>query len=199
MKCSQSSLAACAVSPSSRAPQRARYKFLNINCCLLAAQELLSTGRVSFPFCSGAVHAKCWLFLHAVKEEGSVTSCPGCLHCVWGRLGGQNRSLSCCCCFSPLTTRAVRFGGTEELSDPRDQPGAPVPRCKRSQGPGDVLLFKSLCSQMSFQIIWMPGAGTVPEGSGPRGLSLVANWGCGCHGAGEEEEEEGNLPLVPLP
>lgn len=82
----------------------------------------------------------------------------------------------------------------EELSDPRDQPTATVPRCKRSQGPGDVLLFESVCSQ----IIWVPGAGTVPEGSGPRGLSLeVANWGCGCHGPGEEEEEEGNLPLVP--
>lgn len=101
--------AACAVSPRSRAPQRSRYKFLNINCCLLAAQELQSTGWVSLPFCSGAVHAKCWLFLHAVKEEGSVTSCPGCLHCVWGRLGGQNRSPSCCC-FSPLTTRSKIWG-----------------------------------------------------------------------------------------
>lgn len=98
--------------------------------------------------------------------------------CVWGRLGGQNRSLSCCC-FSPLTTRAVRFGGTEELSDPRDQPGAQVPRCKRSHGPGDVLLFKSLCSQMSFQIIWMPGAGTVPEGSWRWRIGTVAATGLG--------------------
>lgn len=119
----------------------------------------------------GAVYAKCNFCSEVQWRKRDVSEMPRTVQticAVWGGVGGGNTRLSCC--RSLFISSVSVFGepetadpykqskrSTEKSSDLKDEPAPPLRRCERSWGPGHVLL-KSLCSQMNFQIIWVPEA-----------------------------------------